>query len=237
MGGNTSVDQQVKITTSDMVNIVNSAVNSCTSSLNEKQQISLQNVAGCPITISHIDFSQIGTVNLKCVQSVNNQTKVKQALQQQVATSVKAISSALGLSSTHVNELTNLVTTLATNIYNTSSQSVNSAISENQAIILKNIYGKAGANCAININMVNFKTIGKNITKSIQKNKNVTNAQSELKSALKQWTKAKSKGLLTTLLIIAVIALVIYYLRMQSVRKAGGGIIKKAPKAIEMAAL
>jgi len=193
---------------SSMASIVNTAAQSCASTATAQQVL---NVTGtCPnasINISHLDMSEISSLDSTCTARISQDASVSQQISQAATQMASSISQALTLtpSSAESQNISKMSTNVGVAIANSASQSVSSAAEQSQAINLKG--------CDVTVSFVKMSEVGKSLVKAVMSDGQVASAVTALKQYSDQVAKSKESGISLfggiTNIIIAVIVLIV----------------------------
>jgi carbon monoxide dehydrogenase subunit G len=221
MGGATQSINEVNQTVTEMTQVVSSTIQGCGVFSNVSQVISVyQDCLGSNnVDISHVRFSSLATVDLKCVQSASAQQSVTTAVTQDAQQMATAIAGFLGLdlSSQEAKNIAKLSMDVATSISNSFAQTASAAVSANQGIYIH----QTGQNCNTTLNVISFDSIQDTVVDVIQHTSVVQSAVTNLIQEIKQVASAKVTSILEKIAIF-VVALVAVVL--------GGGALLRAAK-------
>lgn len=198
----TNIAKQV---TNDTVNIMNTAGQCCYTANEQISFIGGYNWGGGPVTISHIDQSDISVVNASCQQNVTFSTSTSTSISQSANQVATAITQALGMGVSASTELINSVESVMTSVVNSVQGTCLTTSLQDQTIIGEN----AGGTGPVLINYIDQGAQWDAMTSCVQNDTTVTHAQANLVNQISQHAEAQVEGIFGNLGFLLIIILVI----------------------------
>jgi hypothetical protein len=198
------VDADIK----SIINVMNSASQTCKSNISQTQFQNFNNINNSRININQ-NWDQIIQFNYDCLQNVSFQNDTSQKVSQEAKQIAESISEFLALGAADAENVARLNQDLAIQVSNAFSQTCAVDISQTQGQVFNNIQGSD-----ITI-FQNWNQYNNSMINCVMQDSAVSNTSQEMQQVIDQSATAKALGLGSLIsgfiiIIIAVIALLIF---------------------------
>lgn len=200
-----ALSENVALTSTQLLlNIVNSSVESCTSTTSGTQVTAIIAAGNSTITIDSLRSEQIVTINTDCLLSNSSTTCLSTQLNQQANQVAEAISAEFGLDTSQSDNISTLLDNLSETVFNTyTAQCVNTIIANQYNIVV------AVGGGTVVAGTLDFDQVLQSSNDCIMSNENVVSIQNQISQAIQQQADSKTQSLLTTLLITIVVIMIL----------------------------
>lgn len=207
--GAVSTKNIVDTSITSSIDILNKTIQKCETKLSQYQSI---NIYQCEnVTISDVDFSQVGDLDVQCAQNSSSTNDAKQLIETKMAQMATSINQALSLNpnSTTAQNIVSLSQQLSTAIQNEYSQTCIAQVNGTQSI---NVTCPSSGG-TVNINQVNFEQFHAQTQNCVQESVSVTTISNEIKTIIDQTATAEVAPLISfgSLVVILLLVFVILF--------------------------
>ena len=164
----------------------------CSSSIGNTQDITIVDIKG-DIDINHIDWSQFVSINSECVQASMIDTTTTNQISELITQTATQIIQALDIKigdKASVDNITNLITQLANQVQNQTTQNCLNSLFQNQYIKIKHGTGN------VVITFVKWQQTVNDLIACVQSSNDVTNITQALQQQFQQQASITEKGIL-----------------------------------------
>ena len=202
--GSTQAVNRVHQGVAAMTSVITDVVQSCASSSDVSQVISVyQDCKNARVDISHVRFSSLATVDLKCTQNASAKQGVSTQIDQDAAQMATAVAGILGinLSSQEAQNIASMSMTVATTVKNSVAQAASAAVNANQGIYIH----QSGDSCGVTLKLISFDSIASSVADVVQHSSSIQTAVTALVQEIQQVASAKVRSLVETLAVALVV--------------------------------
>jgi hypothetical protein len=210
--GSSKSKNYVSQVTNDMFSAMNTASQSCPSTISQSQTVSTGVLNNSIYEVGSLTGNQVAGISLQCLATQVQQTKLTQALNQVAQQYADSVKTTFGIGVAQAQNISNNVINLATVISNQANQSCISQAAQNQ---LFNIGGANGS--LIRVGTINWNQQFTGIVSCIQNSTQYTQATQQLQQSVDQVAKSSNTlgfgiGIAVVIIvIIIIIALVVIF--------------------------
>lgn len=191
--------------TNSIINEINNSYQSCISTNEQNENIGASNNNGSTITINNVSFQESAQNVAMCEQTANFTSNVTNAVNTQAQQAASAVATSLRLFQEEESQnLTELYTTLATNINNTYQGSCTFTTLQNESVSAINNFDST-----IDVNDVTFSEDLSVMNNCILSNSSVQDAQQQIQNNISQSAASKSKGIFSIVAIVIIVGILI----------------------------